>query len=380
MPLEHPWTTGYPAQQDAGTHGASQQPDLVDDSTPGAADGDRIIVSQLLALRDKVHAACLKLGADNKLPVESIADVLDLGVSGAQALKLLKRVAAPTYSADRGFLYTKDMGGGAIELFYEDAAGTEIQITENGTILGSGPKNNYLGSGAAPTVNDDGTLGYTRGSRWIGNDIDFVCMDPATGAAVWEATTVHTDTHAIHDDTPGEINALDPKVAAVDDDLVVIEDSEDGNAKKKVKLSDLPGGGGGGSLDRMLVISDDSEHAEAGISYDQKKFFRIVLDSNKRPTAWRVVIELWNEGGNGTTDTAEFLFECGGESKDTLELDAIATAEGNIVSGTLPITYTDVGGGNELVDDPMTASLKIRVKPASSGEARLKYSDVYLIY
>jgi hypothetical protein len=49
---------------------------------------------------------------------------------------------------------------------------------------------------------------------------------------------------AIHDNIAGEINAITEKATPVDADLVIIEDSEDSNNKKKVQLGNLPGGGG----------------------------------------------------------------------------------------------------------------------------------------
>jgi len=52
------------------------------------------------------------------------------------------------------------------------------------------------------------------------------------------------DPDAIHDDVAGEINALGEKGAPVGDDLLLIEDSDDSNAKKKVKISNLPSQGG----------------------------------------------------------------------------------------------------------------------------------------
>ena len=44
------------------------------------------------------------------------------------------------------------------------------------------------GKTAAPTVNDDTGAGYTYGSSWIDitNHHAYVCVDPASGAAVWE--------------------------------------------------------------------------------------------------------------------------------------------------------------------------------------------------
>lgn len=51
------------------------------------------------------------------------------------------------------------------------------------------------------------------------------------------------DAHAIHDDESGEIAAVTEKIAPVSADLLLIEDSAAANVKKKVQLSNLPGGG-----------------------------------------------------------------------------------------------------------------------------------------
>lgn len=56
-----------------------------------------------------------------------------------------------------------------------------------------------------------------------------------------------TDENAIHDNVSGEIDAITEKVTPVDDDLLIIEDSANGNIKKKVKMSNLPGASGGES-------------------------------------------------------------------------------------------------------------------------------------
>ncbi len=71
MPLPNePWSTSYPTSQD--TPG-TEQPDLTADSTPGAEDGHRILVSHFHALRDKLQDAATKLGDDSNLPAGSIA-------------------------------------------------------------------------------------------------------------------------------------------------------------------------------------------------------------------------------------------------------------------------------------------------------------------
>ncbi|MDX1555208.1 MAG: hypothetical protein R3212_04210, partial [Xanthomonadales bacterium] len=51
-----------------------------------------------------------------------------------------------------------------------------------------------------------------------------------------------SDTDAIHDNVAGEIVAITEKGSPVVADLVIIEDSEAGNVKKKVQLGNLPGG------------------------------------------------------------------------------------------------------------------------------------------
>jgi hypothetical protein len=45
--------------------------------------------------------------------------------------------------------------------------------------------NNFNGI-AGPTVSDDDTLGYSKGSAWIYDSEYFICIDATNGAAVWE--------------------------------------------------------------------------------------------------------------------------------------------------------------------------------------------------
>jgi hypothetical protein len=70
MPLHHPWTTSTPAQQDTPW---VEQPTLVDDSVPGAHDGDEILASHLNTLRDKLQNAYQEIGTTpGNLPVTSL--------------------------------------------------------------------------------------------------------------------------------------------------------------------------------------------------------------------------------------------------------------------------------------------------------------------
>jgi len=49
-----------------------------------------------------------------------------------------------------------------------------------------------------------------------------------------------SDTTAIHDDTAAEISAVTEKATPVDADLILIEDSADSNAKKRIQIGNIP--------------------------------------------------------------------------------------------------------------------------------------------
>jgi hypothetical protein len=51
---------------------------------------------------------------------------------GHNKVSLAKQTGAPLTTAAYGFIYTKDVGSGVIELFYKDAAGNEVQLTGGG--------------------------------------------------------------------------------------------------------------------------------------------------------------------------------------------------------------------------------------------------------
>lgn len=62
------------------------------------------------------------------------------------------------------------------------------------------------------------------------------------------------DSTAIHVDEDGEIDGIDAKATPVTGDVLVIEDSEDSNAKKKITIGDLPAQDGADSA----AIHDDT--------------------------------------------------------------------------------------------------------------------------
>lgn len=101
-----------------------------------------------------------------------------------------------------------------------------------------------LSASAAPTVNDDTSLGYAVGSRWIDltGDKEYVCVDNTDGAAVWKDTVNDgaADNDAIHDNVANEISAITEKTTPVSADLLIIEDSAASGVKKKLQIGNLP--------------------------------------------------------------------------------------------------------------------------------------------
>ncbi len=104
----------------------------------------------------------------------------------------------------------------------------------------------------------------------------------ASGADVTGSNTCDTpggagtDTTAIHDNVTGEISAITEKASPHNDDLLVIEDSEASNAKKRVKISNLPTSGGtvdtsGSPVDNDFAKFTDSNTIE-GRSYSITSF------------------------------------------------------------------------------------------------------------
>jgi len=83
------------------------------------------------------------------------AEVQILGTGGAEIVgpvTLPKQAADPSNEATKGKLYTKDPGDGETELFYIDASGNAVQITDGGAVNGGGG-----GGGSALTVENKTT-------------------------------------------------------------------------------------------------------------------------------------------------------------------------------------------------------------------------------
>lgn len=98
-----------------------------------------------------------------------------------------------------------------------------------------GALNNFSAT-ADPTVNDDITLGYEVGSRWVNltTDESFICTDATDGAAVWVLSTGETA-----EEFGALISGASNKATPVDADYVPLMDSAASNVMKKLSWANI---------------------------------------------------------------------------------------------------------------------------------------------
>ena len=128
--------------------------------------------------------------------------------------------------------------------------------------------------------------------------------------------------------------------------------------------------GGGGTLDRIMVFADDTEFGESGTSYVTKKTFRVVRDSAKKNSSWRLLVSLWIEGG-GTS--AECRLQVG--ATDLATVSSTETTETNASIKNIPLTVVEL---NEPEDTFLTVNIDL--KQTGGGTAKLKFTELYAIY
>jgi hypothetical protein len=137
------------------------------------------------------------------------------------------------------------------------------------------------------------------------------------------------DDETFHKAVSGEINTLTEKTTPVDADLVLIEDSEGGYAKKKVKVGNL-GGGSSTSIKNTasILLADWSATVNANGFYD------VTIEDEEVPANCMIIIApedntkvaIWEGAGIHSSVT-------GAEGEFTIETD-------NIPSDTIDIVYT----------------------------------------
>jgi len=140
--------------------------------------------------------------------------------------------------------------------------GADHSFIDQDVTIGSSPVldgANFTGVSTSPEYSD------VSGND-AGTDVTASELEELTDAS---ETTLHShaaDADTIHDNVAGEINAIATKVAPVDADVVLIEDSEDSFNKKKILKSTL---GGATTADHADISANDVDTDVTGAELEE---------------------------------------------------------------------------------------------------------------
>lgn len=126
-------------------------------------------------------------------------------------------------------------------------------------------KGNKLDATLAPTVNDDASLGFEVGSKWIDitNDKAYNCVDATTGAAVWNEAGGSASPLT----TKGDLytfGTADTRLPVGTNGQAIVADSTEPTGLKYVNISETATVGGGLLVDLGMASSDQAITAAAG--------------------------------------------------------------------------------------------------------------------
>lgn len=170
----------------------------------------------------------------------------------------------------------------------------------------------------------------------------------------------------------GVIAALTEKVSPHDDDVLVLEDSEDSNNPKKVKTSALGSGatsafrGALVILDANQSVADSGEHAIAwdSVVYDTDSIFDLVADATVATTpadATRVRVSAGALWASSATGERRMDFTRGGSGGHSGAGGSRIGAHGNVRHGAVSAVLVDSGG----------TAFKVTVRQTSGGALNL---------
>lgn len=240
----------------------------------------------------------------------------------------------------------------------------------------------FTTGGAAKTINihRGPNTGDITNINPTTNNISFTYRGSDTGLISYGGTA--TDTDAIHSGSSGEITALTEKVTPVSADVLIIEDSANGNIKRKVQISNLPSGGGGATNltytasptngivtsdtgTNATIIAGNTTNASLMLPADKTKLDGIealatadqtgpeietVLDTQLGNTDWKVA----GAAFDGGTITQNLTLDDGVGSPPQIRLSGLSGADN--IRGSLFIT-----------NDVMTLQLANLTTPFTTG-------------
>lgn len=201
---------------------------------------------------------------------------------------------------------------------------------------------NYWGTVASPsqlpnvsgaTIQDsDLEVGDTCFS--ISDSISYTCTDKTVGAAIWSSTG--TDSNAIHKNVAAEISTITEKASPVSADLIIIEDSENSNNKKKVQVGNLPGGSGGGAGDVVGALNTNSTMGVSAIE--------------------EIIGQFTYDGSAGSTHTFKAIIEPDAAATSEIRLYDRGPVAGPPVSAEMVAKLTTSSAGLQVLSETLTAT------------------------
>ena len=175
------------------------------------------------------------------------------------------------------------------------------------------------------------------------------------------STTIQdiNDLTAIHDNKAAEINAITEKTTPVGNDLIIIEDSAASNAKKKVKISNLPGGAGGKndiSFSYATTAGDYTEIASTGSYTMIDSFIFRGSDALGTPSIVKALVS------STVADQHQWRIY---DKTNSLQI-----CEGNATDFSTK-TIADLGSLSNISTGIAIWELQIKEVPSSNGKARI---------
>lgn len=196
---------------------------------------------------------------------------------------------------------TENEGSIYIQYGTVTAVGTDdIDFTLKASIsdLVAGDGIDISGSTVSSDV-DDSTIGINGSSKLEIKDSSITNSKVAAGAAIEESklNLDNSTADAIHDNVSGEINAITEKTEPVDEDLLLIEDSEASYAKKKLQLANLATAGG--SEPEIAFLKDVKSATTLGGTFTSGSWQTRTLNTLENSQSWISQVT----GGGETTGT-----------------------------------------------------------------------------
>ena len=163
---------------------------------------------------------------------------------------------------------------------------------------------------------------------------------------------------AFHSDVDGEIDALAEKATPVAGDFVLIEDSEDSFAKKKVDVDSLAGSGGGLVLLEQHAASNSALLAfVSGITGTYDKYLLEITDFIVQTNNVSLLMQYSTDAGS-SYDTSNNYYSAG---------FLIRNGGGTEVIGANPSTAFIIASGVvNTVSRPIEASIKMSAFPSTA--------------